>query len=259
MTVSSAGRPFFADDVNVSSHSECDTSLFTRKQTKLAPPPTVVRTTIQENNMNPKPRRFVLASVVVLALAWSPGTASAHCDTLNGPVVAAARLALQKGDVTPVLRWVKAADEAEIRHAFEQTLVVRTAGPEAKELADRYFFETLVRVHRQGEGAPYTGLKAGTDVDPAVEAADKAIENGSVERATQLVTGDIAAGIRRRFARVVEARKHADESVAAGREFVEAYVEYVHYVENLHLIATGQADGHAEGAQAAGAGGHSHK
>lgn len=209
--------------------------------------------------MNTTSRRFALASLVVVALASSPGSASAHCDTLNGPVVAAARLALQKGDVTPVLRWVKAADEPEIRHAFEQTLAVRKAGPQAQELADRYFFETLVRVHRQGEGAPYTGLKAGTDLHPAVEAADKAIENGSVERATQLVTGDIATGIRRRFTRVVEARAHADESVAAGREFVEAYVEYVHYVENLHLIATGKTAGHAEGTQAPGTGGHSHR
>jgi hypothetical protein len=217
------------------------------------------RTTNQENNMNTRSLRFALASVVVLVLASSASTASAHCDTLNGPVVAAARLALQKKDVTPVLRWVKAADEAEIRHAFEQTLVVRKAGAQAQELADRYFFETLVRVHRQGEGAPYTGLKAGTDVDPAVEAADKAIENGSIDRATQLVTGDIATGIRRRFTRVVEARTHADESVAAGREFVEAYVEYVHYVENLHLIATGKTPGHTEGTQAAGADGHSHK
>jgi hypothetical protein len=209
--------------------------------------------------VNTRSRRLALASVVVLVLAWSPRTASAHCDTLNGPVVAAARLALQKGDVTPVLRWVKAADEAEIRHAFEQTLIVRKAGAQAQELADRYFFETLVRVHRQGEGAPYTGLKAGTDVDPAVEAADKAIENGSIDRATQLVTGDIAAGIRRRFTRVVEARKHADESVTAGREFVEAYVEYVHYVENLHLMADGETSHHAEVERAVETGVHSHK
>src|SRR5512133_3612252 len=108
--------------------------------------------------MNTRSQRFALASVVVLALASSPSTASAHCDTLNGPVIAAARLALEKGDVTPVLKWVKAAGEPEIRHAFEQALAVRTAGSQAKELADRYFFETLVRVHRQGEGAPYTGL-----------------------------------------------------------------------------------------------------
>lgn len=209
--------------------------------------------------MNSRSRRFVLAVAVVLALGLSSSTASAHCDTLNGPVVAAARLALQKGDVTPVLRWVKAADEAEIRHAFEQTLAVRTAGARAKELADRYFFETLVRVHRQGEGAPYTGLKPGTDLDPAVESADTAIEDGSVDHVIQLVTGDIAAGIRRRFTRVVEARKRADQSVEAGREFVEAYVEYVHDVENLHLIATGTAPGHTEVEHATAAGAHSHK
>ena len=209
--------------------------------------------------MNTRSQRFALASVVVLALASSPSTASAHCDTLNGPVVAAARLALQKGDVTPLLRWVKAADETEIRHAFEQTLVVRKAGPQAQELADRYFFETLVRIHRQGEGAPYTGLKPGTDVDPAVEAADKAIENGSIDRATQLVTSDIAAGIRRRFAHVAEARKRADQSVEAGREYVAAYVEYVHYVENLHLIAIGGTSHHAEVERAVEPGVHSHK
>jgi hypothetical protein len=161
--------------------------------------------------------------------------------------------------VTPVLKWVSAADEAEIRHAFEQTLAVRKVGPQAQELADRYFFETLVRIHRQGEGAPYTGLKAGTDLDPAIEAADKAIESGSVDKASRLVTGDIAAGIQRRFTRVVEARKHADHNVEAGREFVEAYVDYVHYIENLHLAATGKASGHGDAATSVSPAAHVHK
>ncbi len=210
--------------------------------------------------MNRKSQRLVLAFTVALAVVLSSNTAGAHCDTLNGPVVGAARLALQKGDITPVLKWVKAADEAEIRNAFEQTLAVRKTGQQAKDLADRYFFETLVRVHRQGEGAPYTGLKpATTGLDPAVEAADTAIESGSVDRVTQLVATDITDGIRRRFARVVEARKRADLSVADGREFVEVYVEYVHYVENLHLIAAGKASDHAEGGRAVPAGAHSHK
>lgn len=197
--------------------------------------------------MHTRLRPFVLAFAAALTLIVPSGTASAHCDTLNGPVVAAARLALQKGDVTPVLKWVKAEDEAEIRRAFEQTLAVRKTGQQARDLADRYFFETLVRVHRQGEGAPYTGLKpAETVLDPAIEAADKAVEDGSVDRVAQFVAGDVAAGIRRRFARVAEARKHADQSVEAGREFVEAYVDYVHYVESIHLLATGNAPAHGE-------------
>lgn len=186
----------------------------------------------------------ILAVVVVLVAV---PVARAHCDTLDGPVVAAARLALEKGDVTPVLKWVGKASETEIRAAFARTLSVRTKGPEARELADTYFFETLVRIHRAGEGEPFTGLKpAGGGLGPAVEAADKALEAGSVDSLVKLVTGDVGAGIRQRFARALETRKRADESVVAGREYVEAYVQFVHYVEQLHEDASGiasQGDG----------------
>jgi hypothetical protein len=182
--------------------------------------------------------RLVLLGTAILTLL--PRIAGAHCDTLDGPVVAAARVALEKGDPTSVLRWVKQEHETEIRSAFARTLAVRGKGPEAKELADMYFFETLVRVHRAGEGAPYTGLKtAGTDLGPAVEGADKSLDSGSVDELVKLVTGDVEAGIRERFTRAAAARKHADESVEAGREYVEAYVEYVHYAERVHAAAAG--------------------
>jgi hypothetical protein len=152
---------------------------------------------------------------------------------MNGPVVTTAKAALDKGDVTPVLKWVKRDDEAEIRRAFKETLAVRKNGPEAKDLADRFFFETLVRIHRAGEGAPFTGLKS---VEPgeAVEAADKALETGSVDSLAKEVSESAGKGIRDRFQRALEKMKHADESVEAGREYVEAYIEYVHYVERLH-------------------------
>src|SRR5574340_348706 len=103
------------------------------------------------------------------------GISGAHCDTLDGPVVATARASLEKGDVTPVLKWVRKEDEKEIQELFNKTLIVRKQGKEAKELADMYFFETLVRIHRAGEGAPYTGLKAAGTVEPSVAAADKAL------------------------------------------------------------------------------------
>jgi hypothetical protein len=192
-------------------------------------------------------RLIVLGAVV---LAFLPRAAHAHCDTLDGPVVADARVALEKGDVTPVLKWVKKEYEPEIRSAFERTMAVRGKAPDAKELADMYLFETLVRLHRAGEGAPYTGLKpAGTDLGPAVVGADRALDSGSVEDLVKLVTGDVAAGIRQRFARASEARKHMDASVGAGRQYVEAYVEYVHYVERIHGDAIG-ATRHGEEEQA---------
>lgn len=176
------------------------------------------------------------------------GNAFAHCDTLDGPVVQTARIALEKRDVTPLLKWVRADDEEQIRDAFEKTLAVRTQGPEAKELADMYFFETLVRIHRAGEGAPYTGLKPGEAVDPAVALADKALESGSVEELVEVLTNAMANGIRERFQQALEAQEHADESVVAGREFVNTYVIFTHYAEGLHAIVKGSAAHHGEGA-----------
>ena len=120
-----------------------------------------------------------LAALVVMGLALAiPLPAFAHCDTLDGPVVIDARTALEKADITPVLKWVKAADEQELRAIFAKTLAVRKLDPAAKELADTYFFETLVRVHRAGEGAPYTGLKAAGTVPAPIVKADQSLEKG---------------------------------------------------------------------------------
>lgn len=196
--------------------------------------------------------RILLAGSFAGAGLLAPPTARAHCDTLDGPVVTAARAALEKQDVTPVLMWVKPDAEPEIKAAFARTLAVRTKGAEAHELADQFFFETLVRVHRAGEGAPFTGLKpAGTKPGLAVEGADKALANGDVEPVVRLVTDEAARGIRQRFAEAREKQAHAGHNVEAGRAFVAAYVEYVHYVEGLHQAAQGAAAHHVEGHEAA--------
>ena len=187
-----------------------------------------------------------LAVLCLVLGLFFPTFASAHCDTMDGPVVMTARMALEKGDVTPVLKWVKKDYEKEIGDAFKKTLAVRSKGPEAKELADMYFFETLVRIHRAGEGVPYEGLKpSGTELNPAVTVADFALANNSVDSLIKLVSDAFATGIRRRFNAALEKKKHSDESVKSGREFVKAYVEFVHYVERVMDDAVEQ-DGHAE-------------
>lgn len=169
----------------------------------------------------------------------------AHCDTLSGPVIKDAKTALEKKDVTAVLKWVKKEKEDEIKAAFNKALKERAEGNPEK--ADMRFFETLVRIHREGEGAPFTGLKsAETELEPAVEEADKSLETASVDRLLNLITGHVEHGIRERFEKVIEAKKHMNESVEAGREYVEAYVEFVHYVEGLDLKAKAKGSEHEE-------------
>lgn len=202
-------------------------------------------------------KMFIFFVVCFSLISFMSDNSYAHCDTLDGPVVNTARMALEKGDVTPVLKWVSKEDEKEIREQFKKTLAVRKQSKEAKELADMYFFETLVRIHRAGEGAPYTGLKSGEAIEPSVAAADKALEIGSADRLVSMVIVPVEHGIRERFLHALETKKHADESVESGREFVRAYVEFTHYVERIHMNATvkGAHHGEAHGAKTEG---HAH-
>ena len=162
--------------------------------------------------------------------------AAAHCDSLDGPVIRDARAALQNGDPTAVLKWVGEQQEPEIRSVFERTIAVRGIGGQAQELADLYFFETLVRLHRAGEGEAFTGLKPAGIIDPAIAAADDALETGSGAALAMRISTAVDASIKRRFEDAVDAQKHAGESIAAGRAYVEAYVEYVHFVESVALL-----------------------
>jgi hypothetical protein len=168
-----------------------------------------------------------------------------HCDGMDGPVVTLACKALDSGNVNVVLPWVRKEDEAEVLHAFEHAVSVRKLGPQAKALADHHFFETLVRVHRAGEGASFTGLKpAGRDLGPAIPAADRALEDGSVEKLLSLLTEAIRQGVHKRYHAAMSHKKFDVNDVAAGREYVEAYVPYIHYVERLWQDAAGAAHGH---------------
>lgn len=202
-------------------------------------------------------RAMSLTAVGTMILLCTPNRVLAHCDTTSGPVVVEARAAIEKGDVTPILKWVKPEQEAEIKAAFVKTLAVRVKSIEARELADQYFLETLVRLHRAGEGAPYTGIKDGP-LEPIAAMADAALADGSANDMIDRISQHMAKVIQERFGRAVAARQRKDESVNAGRAFVEAYVAYMHLVEGIH-DAIVSAPGHTHaGATDAGLPGDEH-
>lgn len=181
---------------------------------------------------------------LILAIATT-GNVSAHCDGLDGPVVAAARRALAIGNVDLALIWVQPGDEAEVRAVFNETASVRKLGPAAEQLADRQFFETLVRLHRAGEGAAYTGLKpAGLDLGPAIPAADRAINTDDLARLEELLSRAVQKGLHQRYEKVMTLRKYDPRDVKAGRAYVAAYVDFIHYVERLYESAGTDPHGH---------------
>jgi hypothetical protein len=168
---------------------------------------------------------------------------------MDGPVISDERKALESQNVNLVLAWVQKSGEAEINAAFERTLAVRKLSAEAAELADTYFFETLVRVHRAGEGVPYTGLKS-VVVDPALAAADAALAAAEVETLAHMISETMQNGIEARFHQAIHVKPSDPSDVEAGRLYVRAYVEFIHYVEGLFKAAEAAGEHSHEAAPA---------
>jgi hypothetical protein len=188
-----------------------------------------------KNILNQKYLMIVLATAM---LYFFTGKLNAHCDTMDGPVVKAAQKSLETGNINYVMIWVQKSDEGEINKAFQNTLNIRKLSKEAQEMADMYFFETVVRLHRMGEGAPYTGIKpAGTDLGEVIPEADKSIEKGNTDKLTEIITNAITKGIAMHFQELMEKKNFNILDINAGREFVKAYVEFVHYVEMIYDTA----------------------
>jgi len=163
-----------------------------------------------------------------------------HCDTLNGPVVTAAKAALKTGNVKLVLPYVSKKTEIELRKAFDKTRRVRKIGGAAAKLADYWFFETAVRLHRQGEGAPYTGLKpAGLDWGPVVRKAEKAIQKGEPKEVISFLLHTIEEDLQEKFEHAMAKKKYNKNDVDAAREYVHASLGFVLYAHGLYAFAIG--------------------
>jgi hypothetical protein len=197
--------------------------------------------------------KMLIAAIFAAGLLFGAQSAQAHCDSLDGPVAKAVQKALETGNINPVLAYAPAAVEAEIRAAFEKSRKVRGLGADARALADQAFMETVIRLHRAGEGAAYTGLKpAGADYGPVIPAAEHAVETGDLTKLKAVLFEQIEHVLRERLAHVRELQKAPLEPKTAAdvphaRERVSAELGFVTFAETLRQAALGKgAEHHAD-------------
>jgi len=173
-----------------------------------------------------------------------------HCDTRDGPVVKAARRALETGNPAYLLIWVPEESERELRRVFERVIDARRAGGEAQEVADDWLFETVVRLHRAGEGAPYTGLKpSGLDEGPVVPRAEQAIDTGDPSGVIRFLLDTVQEDLEERFHRVMETKEYSPDDIRAGREYIHAFIGFVVYSHHLYeYVKAGGGHGEVAGA-----------
>ena len=177
---------------------------------------------------------FTMSFTSIFLLMCLTTNVFGHCDSLDGPVIKDAQRALAAKDITPVLKWISSEDQAEVARVFQTAMDIRTKSDEVRKVADTYFFETLVRIHRKSEGEGFTGLKPSGSAEPVIIAADKALKDGDIEKLADKVSAAVREGIVTRFQDAHNKKKMADDSVEEGRKFVAAYVQFTHFLEAIH-------------------------
>ncbi len=193
-----------------------------------------------------KSMTMLTAAIVAAGLLVGAQRAEAHCDALGGPVANAAQKALEDGNVNPVLAYAPAAAETEIRAAFDKVRKVRALGPDAKTLADQSFMETVIRLHRAGEGAAYSGLKpAGIDYGPVIPAAENALETGDLTKLKAVLVEVIEHALDERLTHVQELQKASLEpkteaDVPSARARVSAELGFITFAETMHQSVLGK-------------------
>jgi hypothetical protein len=197
--------------------------------------------------MLPKPKFTMMILLTSFVLIFT-NAVFAHCDTESGPTAMDARKALETGNFNIVAIWVGDEQTEELRNSFAQSLAVYRMGGKAKELAGRYFMETAVRLHREAEGMPFTGLKPAQPLPPVVGEAERSLDTGNLKPITDLLAAEMQKETQKWFQKALDAKNsYEGENVEAGREWVDAYVKYVIFVSGLYkTIEAGPAHGLGE-------------
>ncbi len=189
-------------------------------------------------------KKHFLSIVFMLLLSMSQ-IASAHCDSYDGPVIKDAFKAFDENKVELVLKWVEEEHEAEIKSLFAKTHALKNEDAEIYQIVEKHFLETLVRLHREGEGASYTGLKPAGSTTAIVQMADKALAEKDIKTLSTKLNAHIVQVVNEKYEKAIALSKVKDASVEQGRAYVAAYVDYTHTLEGIHAILEHGAEGHA--------------
>ncbi len=179
--------------------------------------------------------KIILCVSFICALLLAPTMTFAHCDTMDGPVITAAKKSIETKNPNYFLIWVQEKDEAKILEEFKNVLEERVKNPSNAESIDTTFFGSLVKIHREGEGATYTGIKpAGDFGSPLIPLVDEAIDSGSSEKLEALFPEALRVQVVDRFQEVIGKKNYPLENVPAGRDYVESYIVFFHWALNLY-------------------------
>lgn len=159
---------------------------------------------------------------------------SVYYDTMDGPVVTAAELALEMENVNYVLPFVKEEYETELKEAFDRTVTVRELSGEAAEVADYWFFETAVRLYMLGAGKSYSGIRqSGLNEGHIILKAQTAIENQDKDALENFLINSLRDAIETRFEIAISKNDYDINDTEAARDYLDSMLDFIEFSNDI--------------------------
>lgn len=155
-------------------------------------------------------------------------------DEMPGPVLKAAKIALETGNVNYILIWVPENYENTVKNLLEKTCCKRSSVLNTQKQAYDWYYETVNRLFSASRACDYLTYQSKAFAEnPLVLKVYKAIESGNFEKIRDEIPVSYEADAQQRFLHVMNLRDYPVNNIAAGRSYVSAFFDFNRYVHDL--------------------------
>jgi hypothetical protein len=155
-------------------------------------------------------------------------------DEMQGPVVKAAKMALETGNVNYILIWLPEESENTLKNLLEKTCCTRSSRMNMKNRAYDWYFEMVNRFFNIGRPRDNLTIRGGLAEKPLDLKVDKAIESGNFEEIRDIIPVTHEADAKQRFLHVMNMRNYPVNNIAEGRAYVSAFFDFNRYMHDLY-------------------------
>lgn len=146
----------------------------------------------------------------------------------NGPVMRAAKMALETGNVDYILIWVPEESANTLKNLLEKTCCERTTRRKARNHSVEWYMQTINRLHSEYFRPHDLNISTKTAEERrTILQVEKACETGNFDEIATVMQVTSDEEIRRRFNEVLDKSDYDVDNIAAGRAYVSAFTDFI--------------------------------
>lgn len=155
-------------------------------------------------------------------------------DSHNGPMMIAAKRALETGKAHHILIWIPEKSENTLKNLLEKVCCKRRIQADGHDRIVDWYFETISRFHSGYYGPHNLNISTKTPEEKSIIfLVESACESGNFEEITTVIRDTPTGEMRQRFDDVMKKRNYCEENIAAGRVYVSVFTYFIAFVNNL--------------------------